>query len=374
MGELSVVSVGFLGGLFTVATVVAAGVWLLRRAGRQRLSWVVLPLAVVLGAAAVGDAVNAYFSYLPHLGDAVGVLQGGSGDWHPVSLRHVAVPAAATAAERARGGVATLQVPDLGSGFGRTSALVYLPPQYFTEPARRFPVLYLMHGSPGVPADWLRGGKADQAGLRAARTGDPMILAIPRMSHGWLDDPECVDGVHENVETHFVRDVVPAVDSGLRTVPDRAARGVGGMSAGGYCALNLGLRHRDLLSVVLDMSGLTEPTHAGGTSALFGSGPTAAQALLANSPGRYVASLADGPPIALWLDAGRDDHEVLPELQRITPVLQSQPAVEAELHLRNGAHTFHVWAPALRDSLAWAGTRFARATVAAMPAGSGQAQ
>src|SRR5664280_2537066 len=85
---------------------------------------------------------------------------------------------------------------------------------------------------------------------------------MPRDSHWWLDDSECVDGV-------------AAVDAQLRTVADRSHRAVGGMSAGGYCALNLGLRHRDTFAAIVDMSGLTVPTHAGGLTALFGSEPAA---------------------------------------------------------------------------------------------------
>ena len=42
----------------------------------------------------------------------------------------------------------------------RDHAFVYLPPQYF-DPGRqneRFPVLYMLHGSPGVSIDWVRAG------------------------------------------------------------------------------------------------------------------------------------------------------------------------------------------------------------------------
>ena len=38
---------------------------------------------------------------------------------------------------------------------------------------------------------------------------------------------------------------------------------------------------------------------------------------------------------------------------------------QAELHLRPGAHTFHVWAPALSDSLSWAAPQLEHAAAAA---------
>ena len=31
---------------------------------------------------------------------------------------------------------------------------VYLPPSYHTTPARRYPVLYLLHGATSVPEEW----------------------------------------------------------------------------------------------------------------------------------------------------------------------------------------------------------------------------
>ncbi|HEY5049897.1 MAG TPA: hypothetical protein VII50_03285, partial [Acidothermaceae bacterium] len=68
-------------------------------------------------------------------------------------------------AGRARGAVVTLNISDVGVGFDARRALVYLPPQYFSNPDERFPVVYLLHGSPGMPVDWLRGGGAATAGL-----------------------------------------------------------------------------------------------------------------------------------------------------------------------------------------------------------------
>ena len=39
------------------------------------------------------------------------------------------------------------------SGISR-QGLIYLPPQYFQQPTVKFPVIELLHGSPGRPADW----------------------------------------------------------------------------------------------------------------------------------------------------------------------------------------------------------------------------
>lgn len=359
INRLSVVSWGFIAGLF-VAAVLAIGGWLLLRRHGHRRRWTVpvLVVAVVLTVTGVATSVNRYFFYLPHLGDVVSVAEG-SGYWPTYSALH-ALPVDAARHRYPDGVVTRLHVPDRGSGFGDHDALAWLPPQYFTSPRRHFPVGYLIHGSPGVPADWFRGGEAATTAAKLARAGNPMIVVAPRMSRTWLDDPECVDGVKEKVETQFLRDVIPTVDHTLRTVPTRRGRLIGGMSAGGYCALNLGLRNRDLFATIVDMSGFTRPTHRGGLAALFGHGPAARAVARANSPDKYAPSLSPHPVTWIWMDCGTGDHEVLPQLRSFSRVLADR-GFAVGLHLRPGAHTFHVWAPALAAALAWAAPRLEHA-------------
>ena len=61
---------------------------------------------------------------------------------------------------------------------------------------------------------------------------------------------------------------------------------------GGYCALNLGLKHPDIYSVVLDFSGDTVPTVdtlPGGLAQLFG--PSYQKSVDANTPAKYLGQL-----------------------------------------------------------------------------------
>lgn len=351
-GVVTVVSWWFVVTLAAAAFLawVALGRGWVRRPGRGRWRPAQIIVAAGLTVLAVANGVNAYFAYLPRMSDVAEAAtdQAGRPSYNSVlqSTRPDARPT--------HGVVVQMAVPDRGSGFGSSDALVYLPPQYFTEPKMRFPVLYLFHGSPGVPADWFQGGAAATTAQRSAAAGHPVLVVAPRMSRGWLDDPECVDGIHEPVESHFVLDVVPTVDATLRTLPDRADRVLGGMSAGGYCALDLGLRHRELAATLIDMSGLTAPTHAGGLRSLFGDdAAVVATDTEATSPRSYAATLATGAPLRIWFDVGLNDHETRGPIEAIAPVLQTR-GIAVELHERPGAHTFHVWAPALRDALPWA--------------------
>jgi S-formylglutathione hydrolase FrmB len=338
--------------LFAVAAALWRIGWRLRRSVRHRRAVIALAAAVLVAVAAGADIANIHFAYMPRAGDVVGI-----GSWRKldpaVLTGAMPGPTADSAwAGQPTGGVVTLPIPDPVSKFGYYRAQVYLPPQYLAQPTRRFPVLYLLHGAPGVPVDWLRGGQATAAADAVAAAGHPMILVMPRDSRWWLDDSECVDGTSERSDTYVTADVVRAVDATLRTVPDRAHRAVGGMSAGGYCALNLGLRHRDTFAAIVDMSGLTKPTHAGGLGALFGSGPEGRARTRANTPAAYVDELAPTPPMAVWMDAGTSDGVVLTQMQSMAAALR-QLGYSVRLGTRPGAHTFHVWAPALRDALPW---------------------
>lgn len=311
----------------------------------------ILPLALTTAAAA--NAVNAYFQYLPTAGD---VLQAMTGDRQWPALHDVlTMPPDAAAARYPRGATTKLDVPaDPANGFDATTAIVYVPQAYFADPAQPMPVTYLFHGSPGKPADWFHGGRAASAARHAADDGRPTIVVAPQMSKSWTDDPECVDGTHEKVESHLMQRVIPEVDRTLRTQPDRAGRIFAGMSAGGYCALNLGLRHRDDVGTIIDMSGFTGPTHGGGMDALFGrDGPVTTQLAAQNSPADYASTLSPDPSMRIWLDCGLSDPEVLTQMRAVLPSFQ-QLGFDVQLHTRPGSHTYEVWRPALAEALRWA--------------------
>jgi S-formylglutathione hydrolase FrmB len=319
---------------------------------RRRVAVVVaVTVASVFSAAGVADAVNVHFGYVPRVADLV------SGSWPRVPAAYLAGVglqdwSGEDGHHLSRGGVVSVPVDGRLIGSGRSHALVYLPPQYFTEPSRRFPVLYLLHGSPGVPADWLRGGRLVEVASAVAAAGDPVIVVMPRVSLWWLDDSECVDGVHERSEHYLTSDVVASIDGRLRTIPDRRHRAIAGMSAGGYCALNVGLRHRDEFSLIVDMSGLDRPTHGGGVAALFGRGRTAMLQARAETPADYVGRLSPEPSTSVWLDCGSADGAPLTDTREMFALLRSR-GIPVQLHLRPGAHTFHVWVPALRAALPW---------------------
>jgi enterochelin esterase-like enzyme len=345
---LLVISANFLAGLVLV-TLAAWGVAVWRGSRKRWVSSAVFGvLGLILSLATVADFVNAHYAYLPRVADVLGVRS-----WPTARLVDVADPVPRARSAHPRGAVVSVELPGARSSFGTHTALAYFPPQYFSQPSRRFPVVYLLHGSPGSPIDWFRAAKAADAGLAVARAGHPVILVAPRASRDWSDDSECVDRPKERIATYVVQDVVREVDARFRTIASRAGRALAGNSAGGYCALNLGLRNRNTFSAIVDMSGFDRPTHEGGLKHLFGNRPDLAKVTAANTPSQYVPTLLPAPDVSLWLDCGRSDGSARRDTVHIADALAAR-GFHVILRLRPGGHDYNVWRPALVEGLDWA--------------------
>src|SRR5207237_4547323 len=85
----------------------------------------------------------------------------------------------------------------------------------------------------------------------------PAILVRPFGSTGTFTDKEWANGIrpHEGWETFVARDLVQAIDSTYRTIPDGAHRALAGLSEGGYGALNIGLHHPGEFGILESWSG-----------------------------------------------------------------------------------------------------------------------
>ncbi|HEY2163525.1 MAG TPA: alpha/beta hydrolase-fold protein, partial [Gemmatimonadaceae bacterium] len=80
---------------------------------------------------------------------------------------------------------------------------------------------------------------------------------IPNGTHAEAPSSYCVR--HQRYDDYVARDVVRYVDSHYRTQADRAHRGIGGLSMGGYGALSLALRFPDVFSAAASHSGMVSP-------------------------------------------------------------------------------------------------------------------
>jgi len=196
--------------------------------------------------------------------------------------------------------------PALG---GRSqSVYVYLPPGYAAHPNKRYPVLYLLHGFPGRPLAFLltvRMGVVEDE-LVAKRKARPLILVMPFGSTGTFTDKEWANGIgpYEGWRTFVSRDVVHAIDAHYRTVASRRGRGLGGLSEGGYGALNIAMHTPQEFSIVESWSGYERAAH---NHSIFG---RRLAGLALNAPLdrlRSVAPTLRRDKTYFWFYSGSDD-------------------------------------------------------------------
>ena len=358
--KTSLIGLPFLFGLGGTAVAMAAvAFWPART--RQTLRRALFGgLAVVLVLASAGATINAYFGYLPSVGAVLG--QRARDQVSVRQLRHrmqlIGVRAQAPAAAStpttlpARGVVERVAIPAPVSGFRSRSAQVYLPPAWFAVPRPRLPVIELLHGTPGTPEDWTRAGAADVTAdaWAAVHDGVAPVIVMPDPNGGFTADTECVDGRAGRAETYLTVDVPNWVVSQLGTATDRKAWAVVGSSEGGYCALDLALRHPDRFATFVDLSGLDRPTWSGGALRLFGGSLAAYRAHL---PAALLARPGAALPTAGWFEAGRADGSVTRSVIAMAAAAR-RAGIDTQLVLRpNAHHTWRVWKHALTDAFPW---------------------
>lgn len=230
--------------------------------------------------------------------------------------------------------------PALG---GRHQAVdIYLPPGYASSPEQRYPVFYLLHGFPGRPGAFLqtvRLGVVEDVLLARERI-HPVILVMPFGSTGTFTDKEWVDGVRrdEGWGTFVSRDLVRAIDSRYRTIRSGSARAIGGLSEGGYGAINIALQHPGEFKVVESWSGYER---ADPIRSIFGHD---AERITADTPLLQIARKAPALRAArtyFWFYSGSDDR-LLSQNRAFAAALR-RARLPYRFLVRRGGHNWALW-------------------------------
>jgi S-formylglutathione hydrolase FrmB len=134
-------------------------------------------------------------------------------------------------------------------------AIVFLPPTYATQKARRYPVVYALHGYSIGAEQWSKEIHVPQTIEGAIALGaQEMIVVLPdskTVHNGSMYSSSVTTGDFERFIAH---DVVVYMDAHYRTLPNRASRGLAGHSMGGYGASRIGMKYPDVFSSVYIMS------------------------------------------------------------------------------------------------------------------------
>jgi enterochelin esterase-like enzyme len=198
---------------------------------------------------------------------------------------------------------------------------IYLPPCYDSQPGRRYPVVYLLHGLKMNEDGWVDLGVADAANaLIQQGAAPPFIMVMPAV----IED--------NRMETAFVSDLAPYVDSHYHTLADREHRALGGMSRGAGWAVRIGFKHPDMFGAL---------------------GLHSLAILLADDSKVYgwMQNLTTGKTPRIYMDIG-DSDALSPSAAWLAGALTDRH-IAHEWHIFPGDHELPYWRNHLPDYLRW---------------------
>ena len=244
---------------------------------------------------------------------------------------------------------------------------VYLPPQYFQKAYAhyKFPVIELLHGSPGSPQAWVDVMSVIPTflNLLVAHPADAAVLVMPDTDGGQQYGLQCLNNPGGIQDMTFVALDVPAAIARIaRVQPPGRAWGLAGYSEGGYCTANIALQDPAGYGAVGVMSGYFAPTLStvpGGNK--LGGRPLRVNVFagrpalrLVNAPEAYITRVPINDVLpAFWLAAGGQDKPDVVAAANFKQLLQTRVANVPLIIVQGGGHQGSVWRAALGPMLTW---------------------
>lgn len=214
--------------------------------------------------------------------------------------------------------------PELGT----RPVVIYTPPGYEKEKAKKYPVLYLLHGTTDTEETWTKVGRANIIldNLIAQGKAVPMIIVMPygraypkiSKSSGSLRN---WDNLQE-IKNDFLDRLIPFVEQNYRVKTDNNNRAIAGFSGGGGTSLFLGLNNPDLFRWVVGFApGMLKEEFDRNNAVAF------------TNP-----SLTNQRLKLFWIGVGRDDM-LYPVISDYLKVLDEKK-IKHETFISDGAHTW----------------------------------
>ena len=359
-------------GLFLLLMVAFAGLLVWVAVAKQVVFRVLAACLAFLPAMVFGvAAVNKFYDYYQTWGGAVRDLTGGGNTIPKYAVAGAGankqfdkdIGRVTSSAEEAEVGY-LFQTTITGSHITR-DVYVYLPPQYFQKQYAhyRFPVIELLHGSPGDPEAWVAvmGIIPTFLNLLEAHPTDAAVLVMPDTDGGLQYGLQCLNNPGGIQDMTFIDRNVPYYIARLaRVQPPGREWGLAGYSEGGYCTANIVLQEPGQYGVAGVMSGYFAPVPSqvpagnrpGGKPTqvdVFAGDPALR---LMNTPQEYLSRVPTFELPAFWLAAGASDRSDVDAAAYFRHLLLARLA-KVPLLILPGGHQGSVWRAALGPMLIW---------------------
>ena len=250
---------------------------------------------------------------------------------------------AASAAAPNQGLVGAVTIPATVSHFPARGAYVYLPPAALVPHPVALPVLIMMSGQPGSPANVISSGQIAAVfdAFARAHGGLAPIVVAPDQLGAPGRNPMCVNGSLGASETYLTVDVPNWIRTHLTVQAAPAAWAIGGFSQGGTCSIQLGASHPELFSAIVDISGQLAPKNGGLTQTTaigFGGNAAAYRAAL---PTAVMARHAPYRHTVAVFGVGALDSRYGPVAARMTAAAQATGMIATEAVSPGTGHDWH---------------------------------
>ena len=211
---------------------------------------------------------------------------------------------------------------------GVRPVVVYTPPGYDANSTKKYPVLYLLHGTTDTEETWTKVGRANIIldNLIYDVKAEPMIIVMPygraypviSKSSGSLRDWPNLQEFNKD----FFGNLMPFIEKNYRTKNDKDSRAIAGFSGGGGTSLYFGLNNMDKFSYVCGF----------------------APGMLKNEFDRNNAGAFANPANTnkqlklFWIGVGKDDslHGIIEEYKK----LLDEKGIKYQALVSDGAHTW----------------------------------
>ena len=199
---------------------------------------------------------------------------------------------------------------------------IYLPPSYYEDVDKSYPVVYLLHGinSTGDSFVNVDGIEAFMNDLIDSGEIQEMIVVMPNSGKSsFYEDTDAPDGVSDSAgpwAKHIYIDILGQIDSNYRTIAEKEFRGMSGISMGGGGVFKVGVAHTELYTSFASHMGAVEGVE------------------------KYIQEIPEDvlPTLDFYLDCGNQDQMVSPEATKEIGEYLEELGANVYWELRDGAH------------------------------------
>ena len=213
---------------------------------------------------------------------------------------------------------------------------IYLPPSYYSEPDRTFPVVYLLHGINSTGDSFVNVDQIEKRMNEWIGNGSitEMIVVMPNSgkSSGYTDTP-APNGPNDSQgpwASHIYIDILDQIESNYRTIQDARFRGLTGISMGGGGVFKIGMEHTDIYT--------SFASHMGAIPDLSAYADVLESAIL--------------PSLDFYIDHGLQDQMVNPAVSERAIDYLLGIGANLEWELRDGGHNSAFYMAGMPASMA----------------------